>query len=102
MRLSQSLTAAQDYGRIAQLADPDGNRITLAEPPSRPFKTRPAKCETEDKPRTVWAIRRVWISAFANPADEATPWGKLQPDAIRPCHLPLAAIPGSVLVLDVE
>lgn len=27
-----------DYGRIAQLADPDGNRITLAEPPSRPFK----------------------------------------------------------------
>lgn len=28
-----------DYGRIAQLADPDGNRITLAEPPSRPFKS---------------------------------------------------------------
>ncbi|RVD65097.1 VOC family protein, partial [Mesorhizobium sp. M7A.F.Ca.ET.027.03.2.1] len=28
-----------DYGKIAQLADPDGNRITLAEPPSRPFKT---------------------------------------------------------------
>ncbi|HWW24498.1 MAG TPA: VOC family protein [Caulobacter sp.] len=28
-----------DYGRIAQLADPDGNRITLAEPPSRPFET---------------------------------------------------------------
>ncbi|MER8634435.1 VOC family protein [Mesorhizobium opportunistum] len=28
-----------DYGRIAQFADPDGNRITLAEPPSRPFKT---------------------------------------------------------------
>jgi predicted enzyme related to lactoylglutathione lyase len=27
-----------DYGKIAQLADPDGNRITLAEPPSRPFK----------------------------------------------------------------
>ncbi|MBB6219550.1 VOC family protein [Rhizobium leguminosarum] len=26
-----------DYGRIAQIADPDGNRITLAEPPSRPF-----------------------------------------------------------------
>lgn len=26
-----------DYGRIAQLADPDGNRITLAEPPARPF-----------------------------------------------------------------
>jgi predicted enzyme related to lactoylglutathione lyase len=26
-----------DYGRIAQLADPDGNRITLAEPPSKPF-----------------------------------------------------------------
>ncbi|MGR4865948.1 VOC family protein [Caulobacter sp. LARHSG274] len=25
------------YGRIAQLADPDGNRITLAEPPSKPF-----------------------------------------------------------------
>lgn len=24
-----------DYGRIAQIADPDGNRITLAEPPSR-------------------------------------------------------------------
>jgi len=31
--------AAGDYGKIAQLADPDGNRITLAEPPSRPFKT---------------------------------------------------------------
>lgn len=28
-----------DYGRIAQFADPDGNRITLAEPPSRPFDT---------------------------------------------------------------
>ena len=28
-----------DYGRIAQVADPDGNRITLAEPPSRPFNT---------------------------------------------------------------
>ncbi|NLS16114.1 VOC family protein [Rhizobium sp. P40RR-XXII] len=28
-----------DYGRIAQFADPDGNRITLAEPPSRPFNT---------------------------------------------------------------
>ncbi|TPJ12141.1 VOC family protein [Mesorhizobium sp. B2-7-3] len=28
-----------DYGRIAQFADPDGNRITLAEPPSSPFKT---------------------------------------------------------------
>lgn len=26
-----------DYGRIAQIVDPDGNRITLAEPPSRPF-----------------------------------------------------------------
>ena len=26
-----------DYGRIAQIADPDGNRITLAEPPSRAF-----------------------------------------------------------------
>jgi predicted enzyme related to lactoylglutathione lyase len=26
-----------DYGRIAQIADPDGNRITLAEPPSRSF-----------------------------------------------------------------
>jgi len=26
-----------DYGRIAQIADPDGNRITLAEPPSRDF-----------------------------------------------------------------
>lgn len=26
-----------DYGRIAQIADPDGNRITLAERPSRPF-----------------------------------------------------------------
>jgi len=26
-----------DYGKIAQLTDPDGNRITLAEPPSRPF-----------------------------------------------------------------
>jgi len=25
------------YGRIAQFADPDGNRITLAEPPSRAF-----------------------------------------------------------------
>ena len=24
-----------DYGKIAQTADPDGNRITLAEPPSR-------------------------------------------------------------------
>ncbi|WP_246826313.1 VOC family protein [Rhizobium binae] len=29
-----------DYGRIAQIADPDGNRITLAEPPSRPFDTQ--------------------------------------------------------------
>lgn len=29
-----------DYGRIAQIADPDGNRITLAEPPSRPFRLR--------------------------------------------------------------
>ncbi|UCI22758.1 VOC family protein (plasmid) [Mesorhizobium sp. B2-1-8] len=28
-----------DYGRIAQIVDPDGNRITLAEPPSKPFKT---------------------------------------------------------------
>ncbi|PBB66047.1 lactoylglutathione lyase [Mesorhizobium sp. WSM4312] len=28
-----------DYGRIAQIADPDGNQITLAEPPSRPFHT---------------------------------------------------------------
>lgn len=28
-----------DYGRIAHLTDPDGNRITLAEPPSRPFST---------------------------------------------------------------
>ncbi|KAA1176743.1 VOC family protein [Rhizobium tropici] len=28
-----------DYGRIAHFADPDGNRITLAEPPSRPFGT---------------------------------------------------------------
>jgi predicted enzyme related to lactoylglutathione lyase len=28
-----------DYGRIAQITDPDGNRITLAEPPSRPFNT---------------------------------------------------------------
>ena len=26
-----------DYGKIAQLADPDGNRLTLAEPPSRRF-----------------------------------------------------------------
>jgi len=26
-----------DYGKIAQIADPDGNRITLAEPPSRDF-----------------------------------------------------------------
>ncbi|ASW06481.1 VOC family protein [Rhizobium sp. 11515TR] len=26
-----------NYGKIAQLIDPDGNRITLAEPPSRPF-----------------------------------------------------------------
>ena len=26
-----------DYGRIAQLADSDENRITLAEPPSKPF-----------------------------------------------------------------
>lgn len=26
-----------DYGRIAQISDPDGNRITLAEPPSRAF-----------------------------------------------------------------
>jgi predicted enzyme related to lactoylglutathione lyase len=28
-----------DYGRITQIFDPDGNRITLAEPPSRPFAT---------------------------------------------------------------
>ncbi|MGX5843612.1 VOC family protein [Mesorhizobium sp. ArgA1] len=28
-----------DYGKIAQVTDPDGNRITLAEPPSRPFQT---------------------------------------------------------------
>ena len=27
-----------DYGKIAQIADPDGNRVTLAEPPSRPFE----------------------------------------------------------------
>lgn len=27
-----------DYGKIAQIADPDGNRITLAEPPSKAFK----------------------------------------------------------------
>lgn len=26
-----------DFGRIAQLDDPDGNLITLAEPPSKPF-----------------------------------------------------------------
>lgn len=26
-----------DYGRIAQISDPDGNSLTLAEPPSRPF-----------------------------------------------------------------
>lgn len=30
---------AGDYGRIAQFFDPDGNRITLAEPPSKPFNT---------------------------------------------------------------
>lgn len=30
--------AEGDYGKIAQIVDPDGNRITLAEPPSRPFK----------------------------------------------------------------
>jgi predicted enzyme related to lactoylglutathione lyase len=29
--------AQGDYGRIAQISDPDGNRITLAEPPSRAF-----------------------------------------------------------------
>lgn len=28
-----------DYGKIAQVTDPDGNLITLAEPPSRPFHT---------------------------------------------------------------
>lgn len=28
---------AGDFGRIAQLDDPDGNLITLAEPPSKPF-----------------------------------------------------------------
>jgi predicted enzyme related to lactoylglutathione lyase len=28
-----------DYGRIAQITDPDGNRITLAEPPSRAFNS---------------------------------------------------------------
>ena len=26
-----------DYSTLAQLSDPDGNRITLATPPSRPF-----------------------------------------------------------------
>lgn len=26
----------EDYGRVGQIADPDGNRITLAEPPTRP------------------------------------------------------------------
>lgn len=26
-----------DYGRIAEMRDPDGNHITLAEPPSPPF-----------------------------------------------------------------
>jgi len=33
------LTGASEgtYGKIAQIADPDGNRITLAEPPSRPL-----------------------------------------------------------------
>ena len=30
--------AQGDYGRIAQIADPDGNMITLAEPPSKPFR----------------------------------------------------------------
>jgi predicted enzyme related to lactoylglutathione lyase len=25
-----------EFGRIAQIADPDGNRITLAEPPTKP------------------------------------------------------------------
>ncbi|MDF0664030.1 MULTISPECIES: lactoylglutathione lyase [unclassified Rhizobium] len=28
-----------DYGRIAQFTDPDGNRITLAEPPARAFNS---------------------------------------------------------------
>lgn len=27
-----------DFGKIAQLDDPDGNLITLAEPPSKPFQ----------------------------------------------------------------
>ena len=38
-----------DYGRIARFADPDGNRITLAEPPSRPFDRYTLKCATRDK-----------------------------------------------------
>lgn len=29
--------AEGEYGKIAQITDPDGNRITLAEPPKRPF-----------------------------------------------------------------
>lgn len=29
--------AEGDYGKIAKIADPDGNLITLAEPPSKPF-----------------------------------------------------------------
>ncbi|WP_026792271.1 VOC family protein [Pleomorphomonas oryzae] len=28
-----------DYGHIAQMRDPDGNHLTLAEPPSQPFET---------------------------------------------------------------
>jgi len=28
-----------DYGKIGQIPDPDGNRLTLAEPPSGQFKT---------------------------------------------------------------
>lgn len=38
-RIGLTLTGEMegDYGKIAQIADPDGNRITLAEPPSKPF-----------------------------------------------------------------
>ncbi|TCS10279.1 hypothetical protein [Caulobacter sp. BK020] len=36
MGVALSAETEGDYGRIAQLSDPDGNRITLAEPSSRP------------------------------------------------------------------
>jgi len=56
-----------DYGRIAPFADPDGNRITLAEPHSRAFNkqgTWPTcagilqpRTSPNQRPETSWIFR---------------------------------------------